>query len=831
MVGPDPHPHPAQFRRVILTVGLVAMATWWLVGMPYSVFAWLLDDRQLRWVFFCYAWEVPVTALLAPVLFPMLWLRDVIERWDRAFVGGDTPDPHQVEALERILLDYPRRVAGILLLGSLIGYGVGALQLRLFAQLPMVEVVKVMLLGLVTGLVGALFAFLYLESRLEPLLHRLGSVRGLAPPAGRRIPLSQKVFAGSLTLTLTAVLLLGVITYSRAERTLEEEVGRRVLAETRVLAGEIATIGPTVGGDRGWWRDVTQRMELGPHGAALLVDGDGRVVAGSVPLAHLADQHFRPELVREILDGGAGHTVDRVYTQRIVAYAPAGAGGLRIVSVTDRADFEQELQRLLWYGSAAVVFVLALALLQGFLLSRRLTRPIEVVTDMASTIAQRPEGPWERVPVRTNDEVGELATAFNHMTARLEAARVALLRHSAELERRIAEATRGITALYELTRTTTSTLVIDDVLARVAERTLATLALPRLVLLWYPPELDDVVDGYGVEAGRHGARFDLGAPLDLAALVPPAQKATVLATLPASLPPVVAERLGRAATLCLPLVFKDRLLGVVLARCDRVLAPADLELAGALASQAAAALANASLFETARRHEAELRKLSQMRVQLQEESQRQLSRELHDGVGQVLTAIKMDLGVLERDGQLDGPALRARLREVRDQVTELVAEVRTMSQILRPSMLDDFGLVPTLQFLSEKFTLRTGIPVALRTPPAETRLPAAIEVALYRVAQEALTNVANHAHAEHVAVELGVTTDAVSLAIADDGVGFDVERFRRTPALGGVGLLGMRERVAHFHGRIEIRSRPREGVRITLAIPLDDGTTRSARSA
>jgi signal transduction histidine kinase len=829
VVGSDSHPHPAHFRRVILTVGLVAMATWWLLGMPYSVFAWLLDDRQLRWVFICYAWEVPVTALVAPVLFPMLWLRELTERWDRAFSGGGPPNPGDVAALERIVLDYPIRVAGVLLLASIAGYGIGALQLRIFAQLPTVEVVKVISLGLVTGLVGARFAFRSLASRLAPLLETLGGIRGLAPPAGRRIPLSQKVFAGSLILTLTAVMLLGIIAYSRAERTLEEEVGRRVLAETRALATEIATIGPTPGGDRTWWREVVQRMELGRHGAAFLVDADGRVVGGSRTLANLADQQFRRELLDEILRGGGGHAVDRVYAQRIVAYAPVGKSGLRIVSVTERADFEQELNRLLWYGGAALVMVLTLALIQGFLLSRRLTRPIEIVTDMASTIAQRPEGPWDRVPVRTNDEVGELATAFNRMTARLEAARSALERHSAELERRIAEATRGITALYELTRTTTSTLEIDDVLTRVAERILATLALPRLVLLWYPPELDDVVDGYAVEAGRHGTRFDVGATIDLPTLVP-AQKATVLATLPASLPPVVAERIGRAATLCLPLVFKGQLLGAVLARCDRVLAPADLELAGALASQAAAALANASLFETARRHEAELRKLSQMRVQLQEESQRQLSRELHDGVGQILTAIKMDLGVLERDGQLDAAGLRARLREVREQVTELVAEVRTMSQILRPSMLDDFGLVPTLQFLAEKFTLRTGIPVDLRTPPAEARLPGPIEVALYRVTQEALTNVANHAHAEHVAVELTLTDDVVSLAIADDGVGFDVERFRRTPALGGVGLLGMRERVAHFHGRIEIRSRPREGVRITLAIPLGGGSTQ-ARSA
>jgi signal transduction histidine kinase len=98
-------------------------------------------------------------------------------------------------------------------------------------------------------------------------------------------------------------------------------------------------------------------------------------------------------------------------------------------------------------------------------------------------------------------------------------------------------------------------------------------------------------------------------------------------------------------------------------------------------------------------------------------------------------------------------------------------------------------------------------------------------VLLYRVTQEALTNVMKHAKARHIDVELSVAHDEVALTIADDGVGFDVERFRRTPALGGVGLLGMRERVAHFHGRIDIRSGPGTGVRITLTLPLESATT------
>ena len=193
---------------------------------------------------------------------------------------------------------------------------------------------------------------------------------------------------------------------------------------------------------------------------------------------------------------------------------------------------------------------------------------------------------------------------------------------------------------------------------------------------------------------------------------------------------------------------------------------------------------------------------------------RQLSRELHDGVGQVLTAIKMDLGMIERATDLDASGLQARVREVREQVMELVNEVRTMSQLLRPSMLDDFGLVPTLQWLVEKFTARARIPVDLRTPPPETRLPAAIEVLLYRVTQEALTNITKHAQAGHVRISLAREPDGVRLRIADDGVG----------------LLGMRERVAYYHGRVDIRSRLHAGVRITLTIPLDSATGSAGES-
>src|SRR6185369_16130768 len=140
-----------------------------------------------------------------------------------------------------------------------------------------------------------------------------------------------------------------------------------------------------------------------------------------------------------------------------------------------------------------------------------------------------------------------------------------------------------------------------------------------------------------------------------------------------------------ASVLCVPLVFKSELLGVILAGLEQEGDVPDREFAAALASQAAAALANAGLYEAVRRTEEELRKLSQMRADLQEESLRTMSRELHDGFGQVLTVVNMDLGTLERAVDLDPAALRKRLRDAREQVTALLQEVRTMSQVLRPT--------------------------------------------------------------------------------------------------------------------------------------------------
>jgi hypothetical protein len=262
---------------------------------------------------------VPAAGLLGPVLVPQIWWRDVMRRWDRVFASGEG-DLVEAGILEGRLLDYPLRVGWVLLIASLVGYGVGAIQLYAFADLPVEQLVHVALLGVVTGLLGALFAFLYLERLLAPLVFHLGLTRPTAPPAGRRVPLRTKVFAYSLVLVLATVPLFGTVFWNQSARILEQEAGKRLLqlaadAAARDDVARAGAVGPV-------WQGVA-RAELGTAGRAYVVDREGSVLAGTGPARHLDDEGFRPKVARAVLGAPAGHLVDRRSLSRIVAFADA----------------------------------------------------------------------------------------------------------------------------------------------------------------------------------------------------------------------------------------------------------------------------------------------------------------------------------------------------------------------------------------------------------------------------------------------------------------------------------------------------------------------------
>jgi two-component system, NarL family, sensor histidine kinase DevS len=201
-------------------------------------------------------------------------------------------------------------------------------------------------------------------------------------------------------------------------------------------------------------------------------------------------------------------------------------------------------------------------------------------------------------------------------------------------------------------------------------------------------------------------------------------------------------------------------------------------------------------------------------VQAQELERRRLARELHDETGQALTSILLGLKPLE-EALADHPA-RAALSELREQVVSALQDVRRLAVELRPAVLDDYGLVPALERLTDSFAEQRNVRVDFHSALGESRLPSEVETTIYRVVQESLTNIVKHANAKHISVSLARRESGVAAVIEDDGAGFDLRAVREE----GVGLLGMRERLALLDGRLAIESRPGAGTTIVAEVPL-----------
>jgi two-component system, NarL family, sensor histidine kinase DevS len=271
----------------------------------------------------------------------------------------------------------------------------------------------------------------------------------------------------------------------------------------------------------------------------------------------------------------------------------------------------------------------------------------------------------------------------------------------------------------------------------------------------------------------------------------------------------VSRRLAARTGMWVPLIARDRAIGVLEIHdkegADARFSHDDFRLAETFAARAAVAV------ELSQRMARDaLRRV----VQAQELERRRLARELHDETGQALTSILLGLKPLET-ALADHPA-RAALTELRAQVVSALQDVRRLAVELRPAVLDDFGLVPALERLTDAFAEQTGIRVDFHSALGRTRPGSEVETALYRVVQESLTNILKHADAHNVSVSLARRESGVAAVIEDDGTGFDLRSVREE----GVGLLGMRERLALLDGHLEIESRPGAGTTIVAEVPV-----------
>lgn len=270
-----------------------------------------------------------------------------------------------------------------------------------------------------------------------------------------------------------------------------------------------------------------------------------------------------------------------------------------------------------------------------------------------------------------------------------------------------------------------------------------------------------------------------------------------------------ARREGLRSGLYVPMIVGDRAIGVMAAHnrrgADARFTEDDVRLAETFASRASVAvdLAGRVASDALRRV-----------VEGQELERARLARELHDETGQALTSIL--LGLKRVEDAPDGESAKGAARDLRPQIVDTLQNVRRLAVELRPTALDDFGLVPALERLAASFAEGSGIRVDLEAAIGEERLPPEVETALYRIVQEALTNVAKHAGASRVSIVLNRRNGAVGAVVEDDGRGIAAGG----SGADGLGLVGMRERVGLLGGRLTIESSDGSGTTIAVEVPL-----------
>lgn len=218
----------------------------------------------------------------------------------------------------------------------------------------------------------------------------------------------------------------------------------------------------------------------------------------------------------------------------------------------------------------------------------------------------------------------------------------------------------------------------------------------------------------------------------------------------------------------------------------------------------------------------ELLKLSLQLINTQEEERKKISQELHDEVGQALTATQINLEVIEKLLCYEcAESISTRLSEAIDMNSRILEQIRELSLNLRPSMLDELGLIPTLNWYITRFSKRTEIDVNFDFTESKHRFSPEIETTIYRIAQEALTNVAKHANADQIDIEMKNDNNSIQITIEDNGEGFDVSDLEKLPESGqGIGLIGLRERVLILNGQFQLNSKQNRGTTIKIALPI-----------
>ncbi len=464
--------------------------------------------------------------------------------------------------------------------------------------------------------------------------------------------------------------------------------------------------------------------------------------------------------------------------------------------------------------------VSAVGLLATYFLTSVLTRPIKHLVEVTKAIAR---GDLKRkAPVWAHDEIGRLGMAFNAMTESLDKSRTESETFQAKLVRRNLE----LSAINAIATEVSGSRELTDIMLRSLVKVLGFVKLKAgwVSILSDNGERAITVchTGLSPDVVLKIASSDLSACRCGEAIY---RKLPIVVIDNESTCPILHGRLADGETICchatVPLISKSHVLGLlhIVSSEPSHLTPVNIHLLSAIGYQMGVAIENANLWEKLKREEEISGYVLEQIISAQESERKRIARELHDQTGQSLTSLMIGLKTLETASRQD---IQQRIADMRQLTAQTLQEVHNLALELRPSSLDDLGLIAVLKQYTKEFGEKFGINTEFQAIGfGQRRLSPETEIAIYRIVQEALTNVAKHAEAKKASVLLEVRDSSVVAIVEDDGKGFDIKQdLDLTSIKNHLGLYGMYERAKLIGGRITIESQPGMGTTIFVEAPL-----------
>jgi signal transduction histidine kinase len=584
--------------------------------------------------------------------------------------------------------------------------------------------------------------------------------------------------------------------------------------------------------DLEWMTSITAEAFLPEDSMFIIVDGQGIVLAhSSLPdeqMSLIGRNVKENPLVSMMLDKRQGTAaisgldmVEKKYgfttleNQHLANVYHIGVG-LQIEAVFQ--NINQSLYRELTGISLVLIVVLAAAWFGGdlFILKRVNSLLIASRKFAHGDLSARTNIPYGQ------GELSHLAHAFDTLGAALERREIERKLVEDEIKRHI----RDLSALNTITATVSSSLNLLEILESIKRLLAEQFNLPGGAVFFYSEETQELLleTAWGVPSAvlSKFKRFS-SSSFHYKSVI---EKGKVflehdfIKVEPYASAGLSASRPYLQSYLCIPLIAKGQVQGVIdmFSREYELFQPEQLDLFTVMGQEIGVAIQNARFFEEVNAARERLQNLSQQLIVVQENERRHISRELHDEIGQAMTAVKVNLQTISRTAEVSH--LIPHLEESIQIIDRTIQQIRNLSLDLRPSLLDDLGIVSALRWYLDRQAQRAGFDASFTALPQDMRFSPELETTCFRIVQEAITNVVRHAKAKSVRVEIIQNGSELDVIVTDDGVGFDLTAIQlRQPGDTTLGLLGMRERVELVGGRLEIISDASHGTQIKACLP------------